>query len=111
VPIDWIDLHAQMEAAASLESRIALRLRFGHGLRTLDETTQDMIQFCELRSRIQATLWRALLQARVADARKSTAQALYNRVESEVSERGRCESSLWQAGADRGHREADDGAE
>lgn len=70
-PIDWLELHTQIEAAASLETRIALRLRFGHGLRTLEETTQDIAQLCELRSRIQAALWRAILHARVADTRKT----------------------------------------
>lgn len=78
-PIDWLDLHARMQAATLLEARGDPRLRSGTGLRTLDETTQDVLQLCELRGYIQATLLRALLDRRIADARKGAPQALYNR--------------------------------
>lgn len=78
-PIDWLDLHARMQAATLLEARIATRLRSSTGLRTLDETTRDMIQLCDLRSHIQAVLLCALLEQRIAGARKDAAHALYNR--------------------------------
>jgi hypothetical protein len=78
-PIDWLDLHARMQAATLLEARIATRLRSSDGLRTLDETTQDVRQLCELRGHIQAALLRALLEQRMADVRKGAPQALYNR--------------------------------
>lgn len=98
--IDWLDLRAQMQAAALLEARIATRLRADTGLRTLDETTRDMVQLCDLRSRIQATLWRGLLQARVADARKGAVNALYNRAGDAASERGRHHGPVRESGAD-----------
>lgn len=78
-PIDWLELHARMQAATLLEARIATRLRSSAGLRTLDETTRDMMELCELRSHIQAVLLCALLDARIADARKGAPQPLYNR--------------------------------
>jgi len=77
--INWNELRAQVAAAQLLEARIMARLQGGMGLRTIEETTLDMGHLSELRARIQATLWYAILQKPPTDPQKAPPQTLYNR--------------------------------